>query len=142
MEFLWSRFQAKISLVLSIEMTHLFDSDHEGFLVYIVDLSQDKRHISDIQVVCGFSYVLSKEILGFSLEREVEFNIEFIPGTEPISRASYRLDPVELKELKEKYRICGLYRCFISRSRLCLDATCPSISLWFSSFITACVYIS
>nr|GFD46354.1 hypothetical protein [Tanacetum cinerariifolium] len=33
---------------------------------------------------------------------EVEFNIELIPGAEPISKAPYRMDPVELKELKDQ----------------------------------------
>nr|GEX62555.1 putative ribonuclease H-like domain-containing protein [Tanacetum cinerariifolium] len=34
--------------------------------------------------------------------REVEFNIELIPGAEPISKAPYRMAPVELKELKDQ----------------------------------------
>nr|GFA06188.1 hypothetical protein [Tanacetum cinerariifolium] len=33
--------------------------------------------------------------------REVEFNIELIPGSEPISKAPYRMAPIELKELKD-----------------------------------------
>nr|GFA74409.1 reverse transcriptase [Tanacetum cinerariifolium] len=34
--------------------------------------------------------------------REIEFGIELIPGAEPISKAPYRITPVELKELKEQ----------------------------------------
>ncbi|GJS36911.1 putative reverse transcriptase domain-containing protein [Tanacetum coccineum] len=34
--------------------------------------------------------------------REIEFGIELIPGAEPISKALYRMAPVELKELKEQ----------------------------------------
>ncbi|XP_075515904.1 uncharacterized protein LOC142550712 [Primulina tabacum] len=94
--------QAKIPLVSAIEMNRLLDSGHEGFLVYDVDLSQDERRISDIPVVCEFPDVFPEEIPGFPLEREVEFSIELMPGTEPISRAPYRLAPVELKELKEQ----------------------------------------
>ncbi|GJS49981.1 putative nucleotidyltransferase, ribonuclease H [Tanacetum coccineum] len=33
---------------------------------------------------------------------EIEFGIELIPGAEPISKAPYRMAPVELKELKEQ----------------------------------------
>ncbi|XP_075524538.1 uncharacterized protein LOC142556935 [Primulina tabacum] len=95
-------FQAKIPLVSAIEMNRLLDSGHEGFLVYAVDLSQDERRISDIPVVCEFPDVFPEEIPGFPPEREVEFRIELMPGTEPISRAPYRLAPVELKELKEQ----------------------------------------
>ncbi|GKA47579.1 putative reverse transcriptase domain-containing protein, partial [Tanacetum coccineum] len=36
------------------------------------------------------------------MAREIEFGIELIPGAEPISKAPYRMTPVELKELKEQ----------------------------------------
>ncbi|XP_073049517.1 uncharacterized protein [Primulina eburnea] len=42
------------------------------------------------------------EIPGFPPVREVEFNIELMPGTQPISRAPFRMAPIELKELKEQ----------------------------------------
>ncbi|GKA85740.1 putative reverse transcriptase domain-containing protein [Tanacetum coccineum] len=35
-------------------------------------------------------------------EREVEFTIDLIPGAQPISKAPYRMAPVELKELKDQ----------------------------------------
>nr|GEZ28746.1 retrotransposon protein, putative, Ty3-gypsy subclass [Tanacetum cinerariifolium] len=41
-------------------------------------------------------------ILGLPPEREVEFTIELIPGAQPISKAPYRMAPVELKELKDQ----------------------------------------
>ncbi|GJY05151.1 putative reverse transcriptase domain-containing protein [Tanacetum coccineum] len=34
--------------------------------------------------------------------RDVEFNIELIPGAEPISKAPYRMAPIELKDLKDQ----------------------------------------
>ncbi|GJY56601.1 putative nucleotidyltransferase, ribonuclease H [Tanacetum coccineum] len=39
---------------------------------------------------------------GLRPAREIEFGIELIPGAEPISKAPYRMAPVELKELKEQ----------------------------------------
>nr|GFA11461.1 putative reverse transcriptase domain, aspartic peptidase domain protein [Tanacetum cinerariifolium] len=42
------------------------------------------------------------ELVGIPLVREVEFNIELIPGAEPISKAPYHMAPVELKELKDQ----------------------------------------
>ncbi|GJT57085.1 putative reverse transcriptase domain-containing protein [Tanacetum coccineum] len=44
----------------------------------------------------------SDELPGLPLAREIEFGIELIPGAEPISKAPYRMAPVELKELKEQ----------------------------------------
>ena len=40
------------------------------------------------------------DITGLPPEREVEFTIDLIPGTEPISIPTYRMDPAELRELK------------------------------------------
>nr|GEY73697.1 reverse transcriptase [Tanacetum cinerariifolium] len=39
---------------------------------------------------------------GLPPEREVEFTTELIPGAQPISKAPYKMEPVELKELKDK----------------------------------------
>jgi len=51
-------------------------------------------------VVQEFSDVFSEEILGMPSCREVEFCMDLIPQTTPISRAPYRMASVELKELK------------------------------------------
>nr|GFC46676.1 putative reverse transcriptase domain, aspartic peptidase domain protein [Tanacetum cinerariifolium] len=47
-------------------------------------------------------YVFPDELPGIPPVREVEFNIELIPGSEPISKAPYRMAPIELKELKDQ----------------------------------------
>ncbi|XP_073019326.1 uncharacterized protein [Primulina eburnea] len=71
-------------------------------------LTEDEAHnapdhvIADIQIVSEFSDVFPDEIPGFPPIREVEFNIELMPSTQPISRAPYRMAPIELKELKEQ----------------------------------------
>ncbi|GJX31387.1 putative reverse transcriptase domain-containing protein [Tanacetum coccineum] len=56
---------------------------------------------------------------GLSPEREVEFTIELIPGAQPISKALYRMAPVELKELKDQLK--ELLECSFIR---------PSVSSW------------
>nr|GFD55347.1 putative reverse transcriptase domain, aspartic peptidase domain protein [Tanacetum cinerariifolium] len=48
--------------------------------------------------------VFLDELPGIPPVREVEFNIELIPGAEPISKASYRIAAVELKELKDQWQ--------------------------------------
>nr|GFD00223.1 hypothetical protein F511_39733 [Tanacetum cinerariifolium] len=42
--------------------------------------------------------VFPDELPGIPPVREVKFNIELIPGAEPISKAPYHMAPVELKE--------------------------------------------
>ncbi|GJS65309.1 hypothetical protein Tco_0679873 [Tanacetum coccineum] len=46
--------------------------------------------------------VFLEELPGIPPIRDVEFNIELIPGAEPISKAPYRMAPIELKELKDQ----------------------------------------
>lgn len=44
---------------------------------------------------------ISDAVLGLPPIWEVEFCIDLVSGTLPISKASYRMLPVELKELKK-----------------------------------------
>ena len=56
--------------------------------------------LEDIQVVREFSDVFPEDLPGIPLEREIDFQIKLTPGIEPISKAPYRMAPLELKELK------------------------------------------
>jgi hypothetical protein len=40
------------------------------------------------------------DLPGMPPERAIEFKIELLPGTAPIAKASYKMSPVEMKELK------------------------------------------
>ncbi|TYK25799.1 ty3-gypsy retrotransposon protein [Cucumis melo var. makuwa] len=51
-------------------------------------------------VVRDYPDVFPEKLLGLPPHREIEFAIELEPGTVPISRASYKIAPTELKELK------------------------------------------
>ncbi|GJX55370.1 hypothetical protein Tco_0285267, partial [Tanacetum coccineum] len=59
-------------------------------------------NIENLSVVREFVDVFPDELPGLPPAREIEFGIELIPGAEPISKAPYRMAPVELKELKEQ----------------------------------------
>ncbi|WVZ93923.1 hypothetical protein U9M48_039873 [Paspalum notatum var. saurae] len=56
--------------------------------------------IKKILVVSDFPNVFSEELLGLPPDRDVEFAIELVPGTAPVSKRPYRMAPDELKELK------------------------------------------
>nr|GFA93965.1 putative reverse transcriptase domain, aspartic peptidase domain protein [Tanacetum cinerariifolium] len=72
------------------------------FLATIHDTTSDVPSIHDQPIVFEFPDVFPDELLGIPPFREVEFNIELIPGAEPISKVPYRMDPIELKELKDQ----------------------------------------
>ncbi|XP_054778311.1 uncharacterized protein LOC129286364 [Prosopis cineraria] len=58
--------------------------------------------IERIEVVNEFLKVFSKEMSGLLLEQEMEFSIDLIPETEPISKAPYQMSPSKLAELKKQ----------------------------------------
>ncbi|GKG24351.1 hypothetical protein Tco_0394979, partial [Tanacetum coccineum] len=41
---------------------------------------------------------------GLPLTRQVEFQIDLVPGAAPVARALYRLEPSEKKELSEQLK--------------------------------------
>ncbi|XP_058009117.1 uncharacterized protein LOC131183122 [Hevea brasiliensis] len=55
-----------------------------------------------ILVVREFSYVFQEELPNLLPEREIEFEVDLMPGTRFIFVPPYRMAPVELKELKEQ----------------------------------------
>ena len=56
--------------------------------------------MEDIPIVNEFPDVFPDELPGLPPVREIDFSIELLPGTMPISQAPYRMAPAELKELK------------------------------------------
>ncbi|GKV43011.1 hypothetical protein SLEP1_g50353 [Rubroshorea leprosula] len=73
----------------------------QGFLVSVTGASSVTSRLEDIPVVCEFLDVFLEDLLGFSPDKEIEFAIDLVPGIKPISKALYRIAPVELKELKK-----------------------------------------
>jgi hypothetical protein len=55
----------------------------------------------NISVVRDFSDVFPEELPGMPPDREVEFVIDLLPGTAPISKRPYRMSVEELMELKK-----------------------------------------
>ncbi|GKG24885.1 hypothetical protein Tco_0395513, partial [Tanacetum coccineum] len=71
-------------------------------MVTIHDTTSDISSIHDQPIVSECQYVFPEELPGIPPIRDVEFNIELIPGAEPIFKAPYRMAPIELKELKDQ----------------------------------------
>ena len=70
------------------------------FLADVVDIWVEKVRLEDIPVVQDFSDVFSDDLPGLPPERDIEFEINLVPDTNPISFSPYRMALAELKELK------------------------------------------
>ncbi|OMO91869.1 reverse transcriptase [Corchorus capsularis] len=74
-----------------------------GFLAYVKDTQIDESvRLEDIPIVKDFPDVFPEDLPGLPPDREIEFEIDLVPGTTPISKAPYRMAPSELRELKEQ----------------------------------------
>ena len=76
----------------------------EDAQVYMILASMSvvtKTPVSDIPIVREFPEVF-EEVSWLPPEREVEFSIDLVLGTETISITPYRMSPVELNELKKQ----------------------------------------
>ena len=61
-----------------------------------------RERTSVIPVVHEFEDVFPDEVPGLPPNREVEFSIDLVPGTGPVSMALYRMTLTELVELKKQ----------------------------------------
>ncbi|KAL8105920.1 hypothetical protein AgCh_029652 [Apium graveolens] len=93
--------QAKKFLTM-IQAKKLLRQGCEHFVAYVIDRSQEPAKLEDIPVVNEFPDVFPDELPGLPLDREIEFAIDLAPRTEPISKAPYRMAPVEMKELAKQ----------------------------------------
>ncbi|GJU59022.1 putative reverse transcriptase domain-containing protein [Tanacetum coccineum] len=58
-----------------------------------------KKRLEDVPIVRGFPDVFPEDLSGLPLTRQVEFQIDLIPGAAHVAQAPYRLAPYEMKEL-------------------------------------------
>ncbi|GJX03685.1 putative reverse transcriptase domain-containing protein [Tanacetum coccineum] len=67
-----------------------------------MEKKSDKKRLEDIPVVKDFSEVFPEDLPGLPPVRQVEFQINLIPGAKPVARAPYRLAPSEMQELSNQ----------------------------------------
>ncbi|XP_040987694.1 uncharacterized protein LOC121235416 [Juglans microcarpa x Juglans regia] len=95
-----------------------------GFLAFVVNEPREElEELEENPVVREYPEVFHEDLFGLPPEREVEFAIELASGTTPLSKAPYRMAPLELAELKEQLQ-----------DLLDKDFIRPSVSPWELQF--------
>ncbi|GJT18349.1 putative reverse transcriptase domain-containing protein [Tanacetum coccineum] len=69
-----------------------------------VEDKSEKRRLEDVPIVHDFLDVFPEDLSGLPPTRQVEFQIDLVPGAAPVARAPYRLAPSEMKELSEQLK--------------------------------------
>ena len=88
-----------LRVISALQASSLLRKGCQGFLAYVVNEKNDLK-LEDIPIVKDYPDVFPEDLPSLPPKREVEFTIDLAPGTAPISKAPYRMAPMELKELK------------------------------------------
>ncbi|GKC88827.1 hypothetical protein Tco_1149476 [Tanacetum coccineum] len=72
------------------------DSETLIIRAQVMEKKSDKRRLEDIPVVREFLEVFPKDLPGLPLGRQIESQIDLMPGAAPVARAPYRLAPLEM----------------------------------------------
>ncbi|GKB56364.1 putative reverse transcriptase domain-containing protein [Tanacetum coccineum] len=97
------REKSKLSII-SCTKTHKYvERGCQIFLAQVTkketrDKSEEKR-LEDVPTVRNFPEVFLEDLPGLPPTRQVEFQIDLVPGAAPVARSPYRLAPTELQEL-------------------------------------------
>jgi hypothetical protein len=81
----------------SVEFVAMVQSDQDSMLNQIKAIA-----LEDIKVVREYHDIFPVELPGMPPDRDIEFLIELLPGTPPISKRPYRMPINELVELKKQ----------------------------------------
>ncbi|XP_068344106.1 uncharacterized protein [Pyrus communis] len=72
----------------------------QGYLAHVVLNDAAPSSVDDVKVVRHFPDVFPDDLPKLPPDRDVEFTIDLLPGTHPISLTPYRMAYAELRELK------------------------------------------
>nr|GFA02225.1 putative reverse transcriptase domain-containing protein [Tanacetum cinerariifolium] len=83
----------------------------KGCLIFLVHVTAKeakdklkKKRLEDVPIVQDFPEVFPEDLPGIPPTRQVEFQIDLVPGVAPVVRAPYRLAPSEMKGLLDQLK--------------------------------------
>ena len=109
--------ELSFNMIFAMEAQRMLCKGYQGYLAYVGETGKEGTMVDEIPIVREFPDVFADDIAGLPPEREVEFTIDLIQGTDPISIPPYRMAPAELRELKaqlEEFLSKGFIRPSIS----------------------------
>ncbi|GKC11594.1 putative reverse transcriptase domain-containing protein, partial [Tanacetum coccineum] len=103
-----SKYHARI--ICDEKVVH-FPIDDETLIirVQVMEKKSYEKRLEDISVVREFLEVFLEDLPGLPPVRQVEFQIDLIPGAAPVVRAPYRLAPLEMQELSNQLICSSVY---------------------------------
>ncbi|GJS36457.1 reverse transcriptase domain-containing protein [Tanacetum coccineum] len=94
--------KTRLSLISCIKTERYISRGCQVFVAQVMEKKSDEKRLEDIPVVREFPEVFPEDLPGLPPVRQVEFQIDLIPGAAPVARAPYRLAPSEMQELSNQ----------------------------------------
>ncbi|GJS67398.1 putative reverse transcriptase domain-containing protein [Tanacetum coccineum] len=97
---------SRLNIILFTKTQKYFLKGCHVFLAHVIvrkaeDKSEEKQ-LEDVPIVRDFPKVFPEDFPGIPPTRQVEFQIDLVPGAAPVVRAPYRLAPSEMKKLSDQ----------------------------------------
>ncbi|GKC92012.1 putative reverse transcriptase domain-containing protein [Tanacetum coccineum] len=96
------RSKTRLNLISCIKTEKYISRGCQVFMIQVMEKKADEKRLEDISVVKEFPDVFPEDLPGIPPIRQVEFQIDLIPGAAPIARTPYRLAPSEMQELSNQ----------------------------------------
>ena len=98
--FVGERSGVKHGVISAMRAKKLLKKSCQGYLAHVVLNDNVPSSVEYVRVVRYFPDVFPDDLPRLPPDRDVEFTIDLLPGTDSISLISYRMAPAELRELK------------------------------------------
>ncbi|XP_070668685.1 uncharacterized protein [Malus domestica] len=98
--FVCERSGVRHGVISAIRARKLLSKGCQGYLAHVVLNDVVPSSVEEVGVVRHYPDVFPDDLPRLPPDRDVEFSIELLPGTDPISLTPYRMAPAELRELK------------------------------------------
>ncbi|GJW53179.1 hypothetical protein Tco_0097264 [Tanacetum coccineum] len=110
-ETMKTRLEGNVTRLNIISCTKTQKYMQKGFPIFLahvtakeVEDKSEKKRLEDVPIVRDFPEVFPEDLPGLPPTRQVEFQIDLVPGAAPVARAPYRLAPSKMKELSEQLK--------------------------------------
>ncbi|GJQ97844.1 putative reverse transcriptase domain-containing protein [Tanacetum coccineum] len=79
------RSKTRLSLISCIKIERYISRGCQVFVAQVMEKKSDEKRLKDIPVVRGFLKIFPEDLPGLPLVRQVEFQIDLIPGAAPVA---------------------------------------------------------
>nr|GEX18402.1 putative reverse transcriptase domain-containing protein [Tanacetum cinerariifolium] len=98
--------ESRLNIISCTKAQEYLSKGCDVFLAHVTtkeakDESEGKR-LESVPIVRGFPKVFPEDLPDIPPARQVEFQIDLVPGAAPVARAPYRSAPLKMKELAEQ----------------------------------------